>query len=607
MLNTKYLIDCDGLLKVMWDIFIMILVMILSFTIPFSLSFYYHLDIKETETMISFLLIDMILTFNTTFYSKGMKISNRYKIAKNYLKTWFWLDLLSSFPFEFFFLSEVDNKENSPVYTNFLSEDTLRYLLLLKLLRLSKYKKIVHSIQERFALPSVYNLTSLFSYFYGITLIFHWLTCITNVIYSNILDTAPDMRIVKPDTRTRYLRFFLKSIETVTGVGYNEVPIQTVSGKIYLILIMTFTSGLLGYIVGGVQASIQKLNYVDYYFNDIFRKTKLYCELNHCPPNLRKRIINYLRNLKKLHADNLLKEQDVLSLLSAPMKQEVYLKIQGHYLLRLRAFTVISKSCLRAISYKLKLQVYAPNDLIVVQGETTDDLYFVVGGNVEVHHHSTKTMFQLLGKHSFFGEIGFFCNFPRMASVKSFEYSELFKISHLDFFMILENMPKDYEAIKVLIANTKKYGLSVLEIRCYLCHAIGHCAINCDKYVYHKNFDHTLLHSNKVPYKKHLENRVEYLKRFNLNNVKGKQKLPTDLYEKKPLLVAASDSYLNWTDTMSKKSQHFISLFGSMEDVKEESGDDSDSSMEIFIGFEAGKGKKLKSFFSDSSVESAYN
>lgn len=604
MLNTTYLIDCDCFAKVIWDIFIMILVIILSYTIPFSLSFYNHIDMHETEAIISFLLIDMILTFNTTFYSKGMKIANRCRIFKNYLKTWFWLDLLASFPFELFFLSQIKYQEDSPVYTDFLSRDALRYLLLLKLLRLFKYKKLVYNIQELCSLPFIYNLTSMFTYFYGTSLVLHWITCISNVVYCNIFDTVPDMIIVKPDVSTRYLKIFLRTMETVTGVGYGELPIKTVPEKVCQIFIMTLTSGLLGYIVGGIQTSIQKLNYVDYYFNDIFRKMKLYCELNECPQNLRKRIMNYLRNLKKLHAENLLKEQDVLSLLSAPMKQEVYVSIQGHYLLRLSAFTIISSTCLRAISYKLKLQVYAPNDLIIVQGETTDDLYFIVGGNVEVLHNSTKTMFKLLGKHSFFGEIGFFCKTPRMASVKSFVYSELFKISNLDFFMILKNMPKDYEAIKVLLRNTKKYGLSVLDIRCYLCYTIGHCAINCDKYVFQKNFDYTLLRSNKVPCKKYFGSKVDILKRYNVNSVKGKFKVPEGLYEKKPILVAASDSYLNWTNTMRKKSQHFISLFGSMEDVQEESDNDSDSSMEIYIGYHAGKGNKLKSFFSDSSAES---
>lgn len=602
-LNTKYILDSDSIIKVLWDIIVMILTIILSYAIPYSVAFYVDFPLPQTRAIISIYLIDMLLTFNTSIYSKGMKLENRYKIAKYYLKTWFWLDLLSSFPFEFFFMTELDHNENYPVNTNFASRDGLRYLLLLKLLRLFKYKKMIFSIQQLFPIPSIYNLTSVLTYLFGTSLVLHWITCCFNVIYCNSLDTAPDMHHIQPDNRTRYLKIFLRAIETVTGVGYGELPNGGMTEKIFQIFIMTLTSGLMGYIVGGIQSSIEKLNFIDYYFNDIIRKMKIYCELNECPGNLRKRIINYIRNLKKLHSENLLREQDVLSLLSAPMKEEVYANIQGHYLLRLNAFTLISNACLKAISYKLKLQVYAPNDLIINQGEITNDLYFVIGGNVEVFHRKTQTVFKLLPKHSFFGEIGFFINVQRTASVKSFEYSELLKISSFDFLVILKSLPKDFDVIKALIRNIKIYGVAILDIRCYLCYSLGHCAIDCNLYVYKKNLDYSSIHSNKIPKNKVFDHKTDFIKRFNIHSVKGKPKHPSKMYEKKPILVAASDSYINWTNTMRKKSQHLISLLGSMEDIREES-EDSGSSEEIFKGYQAGKGDKLRSFYSDSSVES---
>lgn len=46
-------------------------------------------------------LVDMILIFNTAFYTKsGTMVNTRKEIAKNYLKLWFWIDLVSIIPLE---------------------------------------------------------------------------------------------------------------------------------------------------------------------------------------------------------------------------------------------------------------------------------------------------------------------------------------------------------------------------------------------------------------------------------------------------------------------------------------------------------------------------
>lgn len=44
--------------------------------------------------------IDILLTFNSGFYKNGMLIMNRLIITLTYLKTWFLLDVLSTFPYE---------------------------------------------------------------------------------------------------------------------------------------------------------------------------------------------------------------------------------------------------------------------------------------------------------------------------------------------------------------------------------------------------------------------------------------------------------------------------------------------------------------------------
>ena len=44
-------------------------------------------------------LFDILINFNTAIFKKGLLINDRKVIIKNYLKLWFWIDLVSSFPY----------------------------------------------------------------------------------------------------------------------------------------------------------------------------------------------------------------------------------------------------------------------------------------------------------------------------------------------------------------------------------------------------------------------------------------------------------------------------------------------------------------------------
>jgi hyperpolarization activated cyclic nucleotide-gated potassium channel 2 len=56
-------------------------------------------------------IADIFLNFNTGFYSRGMLIVSRRKIALNYLKFWFWLDFIASFPYDLIIESFIDDKD----------------------------------------------------------------------------------------------------------------------------------------------------------------------------------------------------------------------------------------------------------------------------------------------------------------------------------------------------------------------------------------------------------------------------------------------------------------------------------------------------------------
>jgi hypothetical protein len=295
----------------------------------------------------------------------------------------------------------------------------------------------------------------------------------------------------------------------------------------------------------------------------------------------------------------LLKEQDILSLLSAPMKEEVFSRIQGHYLLRIKEFRRISTACLKAISDNLNLLMFGPNDIILNQGELTSDLFFIVGGTVEVFHRQTKTMYKLLGSHCYFGEISFFCGFARSASVKSYDYCELLSFHSSDFKRILDNHPGDKELIEVFVRNVGIYGVSIMGIRCYLCEDTGHFALNCKKSVFIRDKLKIIEKKTLIPRPKNKyemeDKHHDHYKRYNVRNTKGN---PDHInFDKSFFLNDAAKTYSTWLCSADKQTSGLINLMKSMENIPEEEEEENDNSAESWeemVGLHLSKTQKIQ-------------
>ena len=92
----------DATFKGIWDLFGLFFIIYQAILIPFRLCF----DVDATggilyveDIMDVAFMMDIIVTFNTGFYKKGYLVMKRKDIIKNYMKTWFWIDLVATFPY----------------------------------------------------------------------------------------------------------------------------------------------------------------------------------------------------------------------------------------------------------------------------------------------------------------------------------------------------------------------------------------------------------------------------------------------------------------------------------------------------------------------------
>ena len=93
--------------KSYWDIYITIVLLVSCILTPYRIAFGGNdtpLEWKFIEYYIDFsFLVDMFIIANSAFYNAEFQIvEDRKEIGIDYLKSWFFIDLLSIFPFEWF-------------------------------------------------------------------------------------------------------------------------------------------------------------------------------------------------------------------------------------------------------------------------------------------------------------------------------------------------------------------------------------------------------------------------------------------------------------------------------------------------------------------------
>ena len=130
-------------LKNKWDIYVMFLLLYTALFVPYRVCFEDStssaMQVFDYMMDISF-AIDIILTFFSAYESNGTVVVNKKKIAIKYLKGWFCLDVLTTFPFQM--LEPGDSVSNNKALRLARIPRLYRLLRIFRLLKVLKVMKL---------------------------------------------------------------------------------------------------------------------------------------------------------------------------------------------------------------------------------------------------------------------------------------------------------------------------------------------------------------------------------------------------------------------------------------------------------------------------------
>lgn len=452
VISQWYLVDPNGEFKKIWETLKFILLMYQFFYLPIRICLFdteINTGLYAADKSIDgFLFLDVILNFFTPVYFNYEIATNFKIIAKSYLKTWFFFDIFSLFPFEEIVNAIADDSNNLTLFAQLL-----RFLRFLRLLRLIKvlieldYKNTDNYaiiLMERTLKNTPFFL--LLPNFIIIFLLMHIFSCIWyNIGTANdnnsswiVLTNFQDNSLFD-----KYIVSFYFVVQTLTTTGYGDIDSKT-NNEIGFRIFMMFVAVLIYGLFSG--------QIVNYRSNKMAQEETLAVKTQKLEELKKHYSINpvlyrfILQRLSENKAITSKQERD----LSALSKEELEI-LEYSLLINRFAGHCLFNSDERFFDFQVKLgrlmkrKYYHADQIIYGQGEASVLFYIVVSGSVTVMKDDIDSVPVLLIENSYFGEFEIFKNMNRLHTVKAYTDCDVYYVDSMEFKKLVLEEPVFYE------------------------------------------------------------------------------------------------------------------------------------------------------------------
>lgn len=413
---------------------------------------YYHL-----QTIVDILcLLDVIINFFTGYIiesTRTIEIRPK-KIAKNYLTSYFFFDVLSSIPRHAPYLIF------PPPYPPSVILGLLSFFRLLKGPRLSTLTTLINRVAAHLNIRSnaVVRVTC------AIVLMLNFLnfyTCLQTVVprladayftskYQK-LSWIYNYNINELQVGNRYIFASFRAIAYFLGIRLRGMfDTQILSDYATAILTLVIGKIFMGVFWIVLSSSIVSSRMMEIKYNEVINQLNEYMRQKQLPQSLKDRLIQYYRFK---YQKKYLREDMITTLLSESLKKEVNIHTCKVLLSNVTLFSQLTKEQINQIVPKLVSEIFLPTDRIIQSGTEGHSMYFLSSGTVAVFTHSGREICHLTDG-AYFGEISLVMKRQmRVATVIAVEITQVYRLDKKNFNKV---MMKNKAIFKSIVACAER-------------------------------------------------------------------------------------------------------------------------------------------------------
>lgn len=367
--------------------------MITGLYIPYNAAFGGDEEINLTSFILDIVFyFDIIFGFFTGFRNKQGHLETRAKvIVLNYIKTWLFIDLLTIIPYELIFTN------NTFSFIKFI-----KFLKVFKFVRMFKYFNTIKDIAAKYDI-SIITLRLLVEAIAVVYLV-HIAACIYYFI-ALVNDLGPDTWVAQKNIQdesnsVKYLYSVYWALQTLTTVGYGDIPADTNEEKIVCIFWMVFGVGFYSFTIGNLSSFITTIDAKGAQLRAKLQTIEEFARKHDLPKDLEIRMKSLTTNQNEITKHD---QKKLLQELPSSLRAEVVNHIHADIIKNITFFKDKGAEFLYASLPLVRRFNLPEKEILYKEGDPAEEVYFIFKGQIRLLTKD-KVAFRIYKDGAMFGE-----------------------------------------------------------------------------------------------------------------------------------------------------------------------------------------------------------
>ena len=405
---NHYYIHPDSFLIYIFDSIIAILTFYALFYLPYYLAHdpflnysYFTFKIYLFHMIENFYIIDLIISFFRAYYNYDeILIKNVPDMSCNYLKNWFFLDLVVAIPFySLFFYLEYKNIDAKYLksklnqmhdFTHYgVKLNKMHYLLftikLLKIFKCFSDNRAIYKLEHfLFKNNIIEEKSGIFFVIFILLASMHFGTSIFIFIGRNSSQSwINTIGIENMPFSSIYICSLYYLIATITTVGYGDVHGESIKEIFFQIILLIIGTCTYSYLISSVSNYIKKRNEKSLNFEN---KLKILNEIKltnpHMQDQLYDKLLRFLRYKKNTEKNN---QNIILNNLPFSLKNTLLIEMYKPIINNFMIFKGLENSnCIVQLVTAFKPIFAIKNDILIQEGDFIEEVIFIKSGIISL-------------------------------------------------------------------------------------------------------------------------------------------------------------------------------------------------------------------------------